>query len=83
MGARNTASTLDGPVLSDRGTWLTLKKDLGDLIIVEVVTSNPTLAGLGSMPDGICLDRDGAVWVASYGAGAFGRVTARSASGSA
>jgi sugar lactone lactonase YvrE len=31
---------------------------------------------LGSMkqPDGICLDRDGAVWVASYGEGAFVRV---------
>jgi sugar lactone lactonase YvrE len=31
---------------------------------------------LGSMkePDGICLDKDGAVWVASYGEGAFIRI---------
>jgi sugar lactone lactonase YvrE len=28
----------------------------------------------GKEPDGICLDRDGAVWVASYGEGAFIRI---------
>jgi tungstate transport system substrate-binding protein len=35
MGATlNTASALDAYVLSDRGTWLALKNNLGDLAIV-------------------------------------------------
>jgi sugar lactone lactonase YvrE len=69
----------NGIAISADQTRLVVAEMDGDCLAEYAIGSDGELhfrRRFGSMkaPDGICLDRDGAVWVASYGEGAFMRV---------
>jgi sugar lactone lactonase YvrE len=71
----------NGAVLTNGGRTLVVAETFGNVLTAFDLAANGTLsnrrvwAALGERtPDGICLDQDGAIWVASFMTGEFVRV---------
>ncbi len=71
----------NGAVITDTGTMICAETFASQLTAFDLgpdgsLTNRRVWASLGDhTPDGICLDQEGAIWVSSFGAGEFLRVT--------